>query len=427
MRIIHRRINKKTRVGEVVLVPYTEDDIWYIYNLLVAGDVIRTQADRKVKKQEGEFGVTKIQRKTLTLTMIVLSVSFQSDDKGTSLIVKTKNLSENEFVTIGQVQSTEIKLTQKLSIVKEHWSNRDFNLLDEASTVKETSDSLVILFDDGYASFFFLKNNFTKFYSKIVQSIPRKKGGMAEIYKKRVDEFDRKVWEYLLKQIDVSSLRLIVIAGPGTAKKRFHDKLLSFSSHCSDQELQKKMQENIKKTLVINVSSVIKTALDEVLKNPKIMEVLEDTRAVKEMRKLDEFFTILEKNPNCAVYGIDEVEYACNEGAIKCLMITDGLLRSHDFTKRKRMSKLVDNCASQGAEVFEFHENHSSGQKLKEITGVTAILRYAIQMDLDFDHGEDDEEVEEDEAKIELKIQGQELNDLLRQGADEDLFNDDIM
>ena len=57
-------------------------------------------------------------------------------------------------------------------------------------------------------------------------------------------------------------------------------------------------------------------------------------------------------------------------------MIVDSLLRSTNFHTRKFYSKLIEDLENEGVEVFIFHEDHYSGQKLKEITGIAAILRY---------------------------------------------------
>ena len=76
MKIIKKYVNPKNKKGSVTVLPDSEEDIWYLYNLIVPGDMIRTVHFRKVKKQEGNFGVKKVDRKAIVLTVGVLSVDF---------------------------------------------------------------------------------------------------------------------------------------------------------------------------------------------------------------------------------------------------------------------------------------------------------------------------------------------------------------
>ena len=62
--------------------------------------------------------------------------------------------------------------------------------------------------------------------------------------------------------------------------------------------------------------------------------------------------------------------------AIEILLISDHLFRSKDFKKRRTYNQLVDKVKSQGGQVVTFSSLHPSGEKLKHITGLAAILRY---------------------------------------------------
>lgn len=60
-------------------------------------------------------------------------------------------------------------------------------------------------------------------------------------------------------------------------------------------------------------------------------------------------------------------------------MISDHLFRSKDFKKRKIYNELVDGVRRNKGEALIFSSLHPSGEKLKNITGVAAILRYDVQ------------------------------------------------
>ena len=383
MKIVKKEIsNKKDRKGYVQLVPQDEEDIWYLYNLIFPGDILRLRTFRKTTSKEGDYGVKKVKRRAINLTVSVLKVGFEADDKGTSLTVKTRNLYENNFVMKGQVQTVEIKLFSKLRIFKMHWDEESLRLLGEAANDAKFVDSLIVLYDDGYAGFYFVKRNFTKFHAKIANAMPKKKPGLMEVYNKKAAAFDRKVWRYLFESFNMEEIKAVVVGGPGNAKERFVSRIEDVDKYEKDLSVREQIEKHKSKFVCIATSSTFKTSINEILKDKKGVKLLEDTKAVKETQKFEEFFDILQKNPDCAVYGQREVLHAQEQNAIKTLLITDGLLRSKNFAVRKKFSQFKKEVEMKGGEIFLFSENHVSGQKLKDITGIAAILRFPIDLDV---------------------------------------------
>jgi protein pelota len=77
------------------------------------------------------------------------------------------------------------------------------------------------------------------------------------------------------------------------------------------------------------------------------------------------------------------------------LLISNSLFRAQDVKTRQRWVKLVDEVKDQGGEVRVLSSMHESGRRLEDLTGIAAILTYAIE-DLDEEVGGDDVVVEED-------------------------------
>lgn len=425
MKIIKKFINPKSKKGAITLLPNNEEDIWYLYNIIMPGDILKVSSFRKIKKKDGDYGVKKVDRKQIIMTVGVLSVDFQSDERGTTLNLKTKNLRENEWVMLGQVQTIEVKLFSKLQIVKDIWDAKSLELIDEASDDMHGVDSLVVLFDDGFASFFYIKRNFTKQSARITKSLPKKKSNMMDIYNKRIEEFDQKIWRYIFDTFDLEAIKVVVVAGPGNAKTRFVDRLKTYDLIESDSKYRELAGKYIQKFVSINTSSTFKSAINEIMKDPKGRSLLENTKAVKEMEKLEEFFGVMQKNPNSAVYGDREVAFANESKAIKFLLICDCLLRAKNFSKRKKYTKLVEEIEASGAQIFVLSENHVSGQKLKEITGIAAVLKFPIDLDFDNQDGVGDLDFNEPEHEELFQNEGDlnrsfiyDDNDLM--GEDED-------
>ncbi len=68
-------------------------------------------------------------------------------------------------------------------------------------------------------------------------------------------------------------------------------------------------------------------------------------------------------------------------------MITDELFRNIDFVKRRRYIDLVDSVKFSGGEVRLFSSMHASGERLGQLTGIAAILRFPMpDLDISEDH-----------------------------------------
>lgn len=66
----------------------------------------------------------------------------------------------------------------------------------------------------------------------------------------------------------------------------------------------------------------------EVLSNPSIAAKLEDTKALGELKVLENFYKTLQSESTRAFYGINHVEKANEVLGIETLLITDSLFRS---------------------------------------------------------------------------------------------------
>ena len=394
---------------------------------------------RKIKSEgKGEYSMVKVIRKEIKLEVSVIKVNFSADEKGVSLFVKCKNIKENKFVSLGQMQNISINLLKPIMIFKEYWNRQNFKLIDESVKESKRFDSLILLCKDGYCAFYILKNSLTILDSKLTKSMPRKRHNLMEIFKKKCSEFNLSVFHHMISKYDISSLKLIVLAGPGPMKNKLYELMKNsnvmvrenkvpkkqpkqqkvkkgkkFKKQNKKQKVEEDQKKNKKKVIkshqliIVNTSSILKSALDEVLKDKKVMFQLNNTKAFKETQVLEEFYKIFSKNSNQAVYGKKEVDFAISQGAIRKFLICDSLLRSNDFMKRKGFLRMYNQCVKQcGTEnIFVLSENHYSGQKLKEITGIAAILKFDVDINQLYQNTEESESESETESESESETE----------------------
>lgn len=86
----------------------------------------------------------------------------------------------------------------------------------------------------------------------------------------------------------------------------------------------------------------------------------------------------MQKNENRVAYGEKEVFRCISMKAVQKLLISDYLFRNKDFEKRRVINRYYDDVKKFGGESIIFSSLHPSGEKLKHITGIAAILRFDV-------------------------------------------------
>ncbi len=75
--------------GDVKLCMEGIEDLWHMYNVIAPGDTIKCKTSRKVV-QQSDTGSSKTQRITMTLTINVISVTYDFDVA--ELAIQGKNI-----------------------------------------------------------------------------------------------------------------------------------------------------------------------------------------------------------------------------------------------------------------------------------------------------------------------------------------------
>lgn len=112
--------------------------------------------------------------------------------------------------------------------------------------------------------------------------------------------------------------------------------------------------------------------------DPTVASRLSDTKAAGEVKALDDFYKMLQHEPDRACYGLKHVEKANEAMAIDTLLISDELFRHQEVAARSRYVRLVDSVKENAGTVRIFSSLHVSGEQLSQLTGVAAILRFPV-------------------------------------------------
>ncbi|KAL5718780.1 CDP-diacylglycerol--glycerol-3-phosphate 3-phosphatidyltransferase [Ranunculus cassubicifolius] len=348
----------KDRDGRVKLMPEESEDLWIIYNLVCKGDTVKSFTTRKVpvetdaRAREGE-------RVKIILKIRVEIVEY--DKEGSVLRVRGKNISQNQYVEIGQFHTLEIEPRRFFVLGKAVWDSMAIDSLRQAANPAASADIAVVLITEGLANIFLVGNSITTQCCRREASIPRKHGPAIACYESALNKFFGTVLQAFLKYVDFKVVRCAVIAGPGLASQQFTKHLLLGAERKNLRDIFKKQH-----------------SLGDVLDAPHVMKLIKDTKAAKEVQVLNKFFEMLSNDQDRAWYGPKHIEVAHERMAIQVLLITDELFRNTDIATRKKYVELVKSVEDTGGNALIFSSMHVSGERLAQLTGIAAILRFPL-------------------------------------------------
>uniref|UniRef100_A0A6U2Y014 Protein pelota homolog n=2 Tax=Lotharella globosa TaxID=91324 RepID=A0A6U2Y014_9EUKA len=368
MKLVYKNLEKDGK-GSISLVAQEDEDMWHVYNLVQEGDKIRALTFRNVKTT-GPTGSVKSEKVKVVVTVEVSSVDF--DTKSSEIRISGRNIEENKYIKMGAHHTLELALHRKFTIIKDCWDAMHLERIEMATDPSKTADLAAIVLQEGLAHVCLITSYTTLIRQKISSTVPRKRPGSETRHSRALERFYEGIYEAVERHIDFEIVKCVIVASPGF----FKDECIKRIHAIASKRGNKQIMENKSKFLPRHASSGHMQALREVLADPSCSELIKTTKAFDEVKALERFFEMMNKNPDQAFYGYDDVLKANEAKAIHELLVTDSLFRSKDIQTRRKYVKLVESARENGADVKVFSSLHVSGQQLDQLTGVAALLRF---------------------------------------------------
>lgn len=326
----------------------SDDDLWYIRNIISHGDSVKMTVMRRLEKQQDMTRSKEVPRRPVTLTISVESIEFQ-EFSGTLRVLGT--VTQGTEDAIGQHQSFALTPGETFMLSKSHWTEHQKQLLKEGLENKFSDKFYFVVLDDEEALLISLK-------SYGLQNI-----GKIESHKTGKDySSDYSEEKYLIEVHDSLRRMLregtnIIVLGSGFTREKFVQyarsvqskfHLLSFPTARSDEG-----------------------AVWEFLNSPESDTILQDFRLSGDSRLVDEFLTRL-KTTEEATYGYEEVRKAIEVGAADVLMLSEDRFRTDEG---RALLDLADNF---GTRVHILSLSGEKGNIVKNFGGYCALLRYKL-------------------------------------------------
>jgi protein pelota len=404
--------------GKAILICDNLEDLWHLYNLVVKGDFVKTITFRKVTHEKA--GKSSSIKKKINITIKVEEIEY--DQKEGIIRYKGKNVSENEYIAIGQYQSIEIAKGLMFTIFKKNWDEISIDRLKQATDLTITSDLAAIVMEEGVAHLYLISSHITTLKAKIEQTIAKKRKGPSQ-HDKSLNLFFQKILDAIIKNINFEVVKCMIVASPGFTKDQFADYLSDNTANNKNYEI---IQKNLKKFVYVHSSSGYKQALQEVMSKPEVLSQIKNTKASEDINVMERFNEILGKEMDRIIFGLNSVKIANEKEAVDTLMVSDNFLRKISPRTRQELSEIMKKVKSKGGSVMKMSSQHVTGEKIDAFGGITAILTYAMPElnesevvpleDIKEDHHH--EEIEEDD-QMAMSV----LNDMGMFGMDEDIKN----
>ncbi len=307
-----------------------DDDLWRLKDFIKKGDRVKALTQRT--KLDGR------EKKTCTVTLR----AEKSEYTGKRLRVTGEITEGAEDIELGYH-------TFNLEEGKEFELKKDFTQSDweklEEWEAKRSYQVLFCLVEKGKSELYMVEESGITDLSNVHQNIP----GKMYSDQKTGEDFHKEVRSVLERSgKDIDN---IVLAGPGNQKKKVYNQL-------SD--------EIKKKTFLQDTSVTGETGLHEAIKRGALEKVVEESRISDETSVMEELFEKLEKDGD-ASYG-DPVKELVEQGAVEKLLITPNYSRENPELKKK--------VERQGGEAVTVHTDHEAGERLENLGGIAALLRY---------------------------------------------------
>lgn len=382
-----KKIHRIEDLGEesVQLLPTDPEDMWHANNLIAPDDIVRAHAIRKVSK-ETSTGSSATERVHTDLTITVTSAFF--DPGSSSLHVSGRVATDNAFVSRGQYHTLDLELNRPFTLWKKYgWDSVAIQTLRDALNQDKDGAIAAVVMHEGLANICLITEYQTLIKQRVTVPLSRKASASSKDDRGMRRFFD-KTLQTLLRAIDFSQPRPLLLASPGFVASNFKQYINEEGARLAD----KKMMVLARNAMVTHTSSGNVYSLNEILKSKEVLALMKERKSASETKYLDELSERLRKDDGRAWYGVKPVEKAVQEGAVGrgggVLLVNNNLFRSQDIATRKRYVSLVDKVKEDGGEARVLSSDHESGKRLESLSGIAAILTYPMH---DLDESDDEE------------------------------------
>lgn len=363
---------------EIKLSISTIEDLWHLYNLIVAGDRVVAKTYRKIQK-ETSTGSGASEKRVMNLEILTENIDF--DPLG-ELRIQGKNQTSTEWVKQNAHHTLSIRVDtpQDIWVKKFEWDAAAQLRLEEACDAEAKADTAAVVLDYGIANVCLVTPSIIITKAKIEVSIAKKHKANGSSRDDSITKFFKQIYEAVLANVDFTKVQVTLICSPGTLRDEFKAFALKESERRltdAEKALNTAFQTKIVCVKVTNAMAH-KTALKEAMEDPNVQKEMNLTKGLDGAKVWETFQRLITMEPDRCVYTPQYVCEALHHEAIDKLLVSDDVFRSTLISHRRFFNALCEKARQMGIEVYTLTTQHSSGEQLSQMSGVAAILKFAV-------------------------------------------------
>jgi protein pelota len=353
------RIQERAAVeggGErITLVPESLDDLWHLHHVIEPGDRVAGDTTRRIQREEENLRDTGGEREHVHATIEVEEVEFHKF--ANRLRVSGVIVDASREDVLGAHHTLNVEEREEIEITKE-WKSDQLARLEDAVAATDQPDVAVATVEEGAAHIHTVAQYGVEERASFTG--PTGKGEYARGREELFEELGA-----ALARMDVDA---IILAGPGFTKQDARDYVVENYPGVAE------------KTTVVDTSAAGGRGVHEVLTRGAIEDVRAETRIAEEAELIDALMEEIATGAEAA-YGVEEVAEAADYGAVETLLVLDERLREERGDRGEwetDADDIVDAVEQQGGEVVVFSGEFEPGQRLRNLGGIAALLRYRL-------------------------------------------------
>jgi protein pelota len=355
MRIADRHRTEGGR-ERITVVPESLDDLWHLTYVLEPGDRVGGDTTRRIQRNDDQLRDTGGEREHMWVELSVEDVEFAKFANrlrvGGEIVEASREDQLGFHHTLNVEERTELE-------IEKVWRTDQLERLQEAVEAAENPDVAVATVEEGEAYVHTVAQYGVEERATI--TAPTGKGEYArpreELFAELTD---------VLRRTDAEA---IILAGPGFTKQDALD------------HVEENAPEVAERITTVDTAGVGGRGVHEVLTRGAVDRVQAETRISKEAERIDELMRRISEGAK-APYGVESVAEAAEFGAVEELLILDERLRKERAGEGDwdvDANELLEQVEQQGGEVTVFSGKFDPGQRLGNLGGVAALLRYRLE------------------------------------------------
>jgi|GEM_PF-979214 len=341
MKIIKLHIKKDS-----VIKPESTEDIYALLQIIKPGDIVgartlRTEQKTSKKKKIPIFLKLQIEKTGLSEEGNILNLSGK--------IIEAKDVIQKGYHTIHIKPNDVFRLEKKWNVIemtelKQSARERQINLL-----VVNLDERSALVAKGGE--------------KRIVPICTIKKENAGKHYERKDEgKYFEDVFSAIKEHIEQAEY--MIIAGPGFAPQDFYKFI---------KEKKRNYAEKLLKNTIVDVTSIVgKTGLNEIVSRGILDRIINNSILSEQAKLIKSAFDTLAKTPHLVTYGKKEVAEAIREKAVESLLISDKIV------KDSKIEQIVKEAKKIHSEIHIINSCHEAGERLYDMGGIIALLRYRI-------------------------------------------------